>query len=113
MSHRIIEARRAEQRQLIERARAWAATLDPALGIESVTVFGSVARGDFNLDSDIDVLVVADHLPARWLDRIAAIDRDRPGRVAPLAWTPSELDVMRAKRNPIALEADALGVRIR
>lgn len=39
-------------------------------------VFGSVARGDFNLWSDIDVLVVADNLPERWLDRL--------GRLAPL-----------------------------
>lgn len=39
-------------------------------------VFGSVARGHFNLWSDIDVLVVADNLPERWLDRL--------GRLAPL-----------------------------
>ncbi|MEM2156118.1 MAG: nucleotidyltransferase domain-containing protein [Candidatus Jordarchaeales archaeon] len=32
----------------------------------SVVVFGSVARGDFRSDSDVDVLIVADNLPDRY-----------------------------------------------
>ncbi|MGH8908620.1 MAG: nucleotidyltransferase family protein [Egibacteraceae bacterium] len=39
----------------------------------AVVIFGSVARGDFNDTSDIDVLVVAERLPARATDRLAAL----------------------------------------
>ncbi|CAN5594471.1 hypothetical protein BH20ACT2_BH20ACT2_03100 [soil metagenome] len=48
VSHPVIDRRRAEQRALVERAAAWAETLPEALGVRSVVVFGSVARGDFN-----------------------------------------------------------------
>ncbi len=62
--------RRKERRNLIARAQELADQLEPGLGLRGFVVFGSVARGDFNVWSDIDVLVVADHLPERWLDRI-------------------------------------------
>lgn len=38
----------------------------------AVLPFGSVARGDFNLWSDVDVLVVSDALPAHPLARSTA-----------------------------------------
>ncbi|MGI8900679.1 MAG: nucleotidyltransferase domain-containing protein [Nocardioides sp.] len=82
----IIDRRRGERGTPGRTRSAIRAQLDPALGIRAVVVFGSVARGDFNVWSDIDVLVVADNLPARRLDRLGAID-PRPGPVQPLAWT--------------------------
>lgn len=49
-----------------------------ALGNNLVTVwlFGSKARGDAGLDSDIDLLIVVEHLPppVRWLIRELAAD---------------------------------------
>ncbi len=100
----VLERRRAQQRALIARAEHYAAGLDPALGVRAVVVFGSVARGDFNVWSDIDVLVVADHLPARPLDRLDALG-PRPELVQPVAWTSRELRAQRRKNNPIAREA--------
>ena len=110
MSHPVVAARIAQQEALIERARAWAADLSTRLpGLRAVTVFGSVARGDFNKWSDIDVLVIADGLPADYLARRDAVAPAPPG-IEPVLWTPDELDAARARRNPIVRECDAVGV---
>jgi predicted nucleotidyltransferase len=65
----VLDRRRRERTEMITRARAFAQSLPPALDVRAVVVFGSVARGDFNQWSDIDVLVVADGLPGRFPDR--------------------------------------------
>ncbi|MGI9032857.1 MAG: nucleotidyltransferase domain-containing protein [Acidimicrobiales bacterium] len=106
---RIIERRRAEQRTLLARASELAAGLDPGLGVRAVVVFGSVARGDFNRWSDVDVLVIADHLPDRALDRLDALG-PRPPLVQPVAWTAEELRQQLVRFNPIATEALERGV---
>lgn len=109
MTHPIIERRRAEQRELVARARQFADALDPALGVRAVVVFGSVARGDFNKWSDIDVLVVAEALPDRVLERCDALGSLPPG-VQPVAWTPAEWTLQCSRRNPITAEAVDGGV---
>lgn len=65
-------------RQLAER---YAELLRIQLGtrLVSVVLFGSVARGDASLGSDIDMLIVADGLPRGVFarkDTLAAVDRD-------------------------------------
>ncbi len=105
----VIARRRAERAALIGVARRFADDLDPGLGVRAVVVFGSVARGDFNVWSDIDVLVVADHLPARALDRFAALGEPVP-RLQAVPWTPAEWRRERRRSNPIAVEAVDDGV---
>jgi len=77
--------------------------------VRAVVVFGSVARGDWHADSDIDVLVVADGFSATPQTRLAALD-PRPPRVEPVAWTPEEHRSHRRGRNPIAVEVASDGV---
>ena len=113
MTHPVIERRRAEQRALVDRAASWAASLPDHLGVCAAVVFGSVARGDFNKWSDVDVLVVAEHLPASSRDRIEVLFADRPGGLEPVGWTPSELTERRRRRDPIAREADEIGLVVR
>lgn len=108
----VIERRRREREELLDRARAFADRLGPELGVRAVVVYGSVARGDFNLWSDVDVLVVADHLPERSIDRWGVLG-DRPGRVEPVAWTPGEWSRQMDRDNPIATEAIESGVWLR
>lgn len=105
----VIARRRVERAALLDVARRFAESLDPALGVCAVVVFGSVARGDFNVWSDIDVLVVADHLPVRALDRFEALG-EPVARVQPVAWTPAEWRGQRRRSNPIAVEAADDGV---
>ncbi len=70
----ILARREAERRARIDLARSWATELDRRLAgrvrLIAAVVVGSVARGDFNLWSDLDVLVVADGLPAGGRDRL-------------------------------------------
>ncbi len=105
----VIERRRAQRAELIASARRFAEALDPSLDVQAVLVFGSVARGDFNLWSDIDVLVVAAGVPDRFLDRLDALGRPA-ARIEPIVWTPSEWRQQLRRRNPIALEAVTHGV---
>ncbi len=62
------------------------------LDAHCVVVVGSVARGDFNRWSDIDVLVVAENLPDTLAARLARLTTsNRPPGVEAILWTPDEL----------------------
>ena len=69
----VIARRRAGREALLAPVGRFADDLDPALGVRAVVVLGSVARGDSHAASDVDVLVVADHLPGAALARGAAL----------------------------------------
>lgn len=56
----LIRARKKEQKGLLAEARAYATRVRLDFPQARVFLYGSVARGDFNLHSDIDLLVVAD-----------------------------------------------------
>lgn len=105
----VLERRRAERAALLEKAERFAAGLDPALGVVAVVVIGSVARGDFNRWSDVDVLVVAEHLPLGWQERLDALGVP-PSPVQPVAWSPAEWRTELGRANAMAREAVDLGV---
>lgn len=109
MTHPVVVRRRAEQAQRVEQAGLWAARLAQHLPLDAVVVFGSTARGDFNLWSDIDVLVVSRALPADARQRLELLMADAPPGLQPLGWTPEELERRRARGDPIARECDELG----
>ncbi len=90
-------------RQFIERASR-------RMSIVAAAVVGSVARGDFNVWSDIDVIVIVDALPEGALERqTLLIGYVLPG-VQPVAWTPAEFHAAVAKGNRLAREALDSGV---
>jgi hypothetical protein len=105
----VIARRRAERERLLGLARQFVATLDSRLAMRAAVVFGSVARGDFNRWSDIDLLIVADRVPADHRRRLDAIGEWPPG-VQPFVWTSEEWQVARRRGNPIAIEAVGSGV---
>lgn len=55
-----------------------------ALGAIRVILFGSVARGDAGKRSDLDLIVVLDNAPRRFLDRLALVDEALRDREVPL-----------------------------
>lgn len=105
----VIARRRKEREGLLDRARGYAAGLPADLDVMAVVVVGSVARGDFNLWSDIDVVVITEHLPPGLLDRLAVLGR-RPGGVQPIPWTVAEWRAQLTNGNPLAVEAINRGV---
>jgi hypothetical protein len=110
VTHPVIERRRRERAASIARVKSWADGLATRLhSLQTVAVFGSVARGDFNKWSDIDVLVVAADLPERYAERAELVSPVPPG-VQPIIWTPEELAHQRRRGNPIAREVDEIGV---
>lgn len=94
----------------MDQARRWAEGLAARLPVTAVVVFGSVARGDFNKWSDIDVLVVAEGLPPDARDRLALLTADAPPGLQPLGWTGAEIAHHRRRGDPIAVECDTAGV---
>lgn len=78
----LIRARKQQQEELIVEACAYALRLRRDFPQARVFVYGSVARGDFNLHSDIDLLVVAD-LPERPLEQSEVLYRYVRGREEP------------------------------
>jgi predicted nucleotidyltransferase len=72
-------------------------------------IAGSVARGDFNLWSDVDLLVVADKLAPRLLDRFDQLG-PRPPSVEPHPMTSAEARSRLARGDPLVLEAIERGI---
>lgn len=101
-----LAARVAERERLIALARSYAECLSRRTSITSVVVAGSVARGDFNVWSDVDVIVVADQLPERAVDRAALLLADAAGGIQPIGYTPHEL--VEARRRGDRLVRSAL-----
>ena len=109
----IVAARAREREQLLELARLYVERLERRLPIRAAVVAGSVARGDFNVWSDVDVLVVSDDLPAGALPRSALLLEDVPARVQPVGYTRDELVAAKRRGNPLVLTALELGVPLR
>lgn len=110
VSHPVVERRLAEQAALVQTARQWAERLAKRMDLLAAVVFGSVARGDFNKWSDLDVLVVARGLPSDARARLEVLMQDAPPGLQAIGWTPAELVARRLRNDPIARECEAAGV---
>mgnify|MGYP001773113916 CR=1 FL=1 len=104
----VLRKRFEERRRVVEKAREWASKLPFK---SSVALIGSYARGDFNLWSDIDVVVISDEFRGNPLERLRNIDMPPGFEVIPL--TIQEFGELLKKRNPIAIELIENGVTLR
>ncbi len=109
----IIARRWAERDRLIDLARKHVDRLATRRNVIAAVVVGSVARGDFNVWSDVDVLVLIDMLPDRAPDRLALAGDGAPAALQVIAYTPTEFVEAVRRRNRMALEAVQSGVVIR
>lgn len=113
MTTSTLATRRAVERdRLIAVAAEYLARLGDGLVVDRAVVVGSVARGDFNAWSDVDLVVVAAELPAQHLERYALLGR-LPPRLEVVLWTTAEWARALERRNPLAVEAVARGVWLR
>jgi len=94
-----IEERVRARERVVSEAKAWAQKLAfPA----TVVLIGSYARGDFNLWSDVDLLLVADFMGSP-LERLKGLDFPAGFEVIPLRL--DELLRLVEKRDALAVEA--------
>lgn len=107
---RLIETRREEQQEMVARARHYAEQLRAQIGLLSGFVVGSVARGDFNLWSDVDVVVIADGLPEHPLERSRLLYDLAEGGIEPKGYTVAEFRRLLAHGHPLAMETMEKGI---
>ncbi|PUA31496.1 MAG: hypothetical protein B9J98_05975 [Candidatus Terraquivivens tikiterensis] len=104
----IIERRKKERTRIIEEAREWVSTLGFRL---TVILIGSYARGDFNLWSDVDILLVSDVFQGNPLNRLKMVNPPPGYEVIPVN-TYEFLENMR-KKNVLIQEASKHGIILR
>lgn len=108
--HRILKARAEQREKLIASAREYINAISEKLGPLCAILTGSVARGDFNLHSDIDILIISDRLPSSPLERSKLLYRHAPPLLEPKGYLPSEFALLKARRNPLVIDALAYGI---
>ena len=96
---KVFEERKAEREERLSRAKKFAEEAAKTLGAITAWVYGSVARGDFNIWSDVDVLLIAEKLPEHPLDRAALLFRWAPAGVEPRGLTKSEFEKALEKKD--------------
>lgn len=105
-----LDDRRRERARLIDQARGYVERLSGRISLVGAAVVGSVARGDFNVWSDVDVVVIGEDLPPRIPDRASLLGEDAPAGVEPIGFTPDEFREAVSRGDPHAREAMGPGV---
>jgi predicted nucleotidyltransferase len=103
-----IEARVKAREAVIAKVGKWVGML--GFHVTAVLI-GSYARGDFNLWSDVDVLLVSDVFPERPLDRLKMVDPPEGVEIIPL--TLKDFYRLLKRRNPLVVDAQKYGVILR
>ncbi len=106
----VLARREREREQLIALARDYIERLSAQLPVLAAAIVGSVARGDFNVWSDVDVVVIAEDLPERTPDRASLLGADAPARLQPIGFRRNEFEAALKKGNRLAREAIEAGV---
>ena len=93
----MLRERRERRRRVLEALGAYAGVLRGALGRVTLVLYGSYARGDFNVWSDVDVIIVSEAFEGvRYVERWRLLPPPPPGLEAldAVTWTPGEARVM-------------------
>jgi len=103
----IIQRRKQLRKKAITKVTNWAKKLKLKT---TIIIFGSYARGDFNLWSDIDVIIIAEtNKPIT--QRLQ--DIDYPPQLEIIYLTPQEFQKLLNKKEPYIIEAIQKGIIIR
>jgi len=103
----IIQRRKQLRKKAITKVTNWAKKLKFKA---TIIIFGSYARGDFNLWSDIDVIIIAEtNKPIT--QRLQ--DIDYPPQLEIIYLTPQEFKKLLSKKEPYIIEAIQKGIVIR
>ncbi|MEM0226616.1 MAG: nucleotidyltransferase domain-containing protein [Thermofilaceae archaeon] len=103
----VVKRRVKEREEVVERAREYALSLK---GRYSVFLVGSYARGDFNVWSDVDLVVIGE-FEGGVLERLEELEAPPRFEVIPL--TPAEALRGAEKGNPLMVELVEKGLTLR
>ena len=97
-----------------EALEAYLKALFERLSPRFVVLYGSVARGDFGVGSDVDILIVAEGLPEKFEDRLKTLFDINPttAPIEPIGYTPKEFEELLKRRHATALYAMDEGIPI-
>ena len=104
----VIKERIKARDVVVARVGKWVSMLDFSV---TAVLAGSYARGDFNLWSDVDVLLVSDSFPESPLDRLKMVDPPEGVEVIPL--TRRDFYRLVKKKNPLVVDAQKYGIILR
>lgn len=96
---------------LMAEISAFAEILRSRMDVERIILFGSVARGDYNEGSDVDLLIVGD-FKERFHKRPVDIIGITELPVEPICYTREEFAEMLRKKNPFVLSASEEGIPV-
>ncbi len=109
----IVEERIRKREEYLENARRFAECVLRKLSNSTIIVYGSVARGDYNEWSDVDVLVItAEKTPPKQVDRLEILHECMKNNplIEPVVITYQEFIKLLTKKNPLVIEALEKGV---
>lgn len=105
-----MEIRKEKKNNLIYKATCFAGDISKVLKPMCAVVIGSVARGDFNDASDIDVVLISEKMPDVYKKRLELLYDYVFDAIEPKGYNLEEFILMYKKRNPIAIEAVEKGI---
>lgn len=107
-----MEIRKEKRNNLIYEATCFAGNISKVLKPMCAVVIGSVARGDFNDASDVDVVLISDKMPDVYKKRFELLYDYVFDAIEPKGYKIEEFISIYKKKNPIAVEAVEQGILI-
>lgn len=104
----IIEKRKKLTEKVTKKASKWAKGLPFKV---TAILIGSYARGDFNLWSDVDILLISDDFKGNPVERLKLLNIPAGFQVIPL--TLKEFKILVKKEGCLAIEALTSGIMLR
>jgi len=103
----VISRRERERREVIEKARTYVNSLQ---GSYTSFLIGSYSRGDFNVWSDVDILLIGE-FHGNPVERLLRLDFPPGFEVIPI--NEEELDKAIRKNNPVIWDVKSKGIVLR
>ena len=97
---KIFKERSMRRRKVVDSLTRYSHILRKTLGKVTVVLYGSYARGDFNIWSDIDVIVVSNAFRNTKFTKRWELLPEPPEELKPIdiiAWTPDEAKILMQK----------------
>ena len=97
--------------EILHRLRGYAKSKAETYEVKAIVLTGSLAKGNYTGTSDADILVIAENLPSRVLERYALFSEPKMSiDLEPRVYTPKEFVGMIRQHDRFALESLEVGI---